>query len=101
MFGTYENFQKLVHWNYETGKSESLLLLVKSGCNINCDVCYFKNQSFEMPKNICEKIIKEFSEANITIFINSGEPWFWWDYTKDFLIPTLNKYGGKYGLYTN
>ena len=101
MFGTYEDFQRLINWDFETGRSESLLFFCNSGCNIKCDICYFNIQKFKMPDNTAEKIISECAKENVTIFVNSGEPWYWWNYTRDFLIPLLNKYGGKYGLYTN
>jgi len=105
MFGTREELSKFFNFNTQDNRF-CCILQISHKCNIRCSCCYNKllrdnaNDNLLKPEAL-EKIIKYCTPKNIPMYTGVGEPFFWWDYTKNILVPMLNKYNSKYVISTN
>jgi len=106
MFGTREELTDLFNFNTSNNKF-CCILQISNKCNIRCSCCYneflrnLSNADEILRPEVLEKIIKTCVERDIPMYTGVGEPFAWWEYTRDILIPMLNKYNSKYIISTN
>lgn len=83
-----------------------VILTCSYDCNIRCDCCFLNPVKPFMGKRMLqkwalEKVVKWAVEHNYPMYTGSGEPFFWWDYTRDILLPVVKEYGGKLMMSSN
>ena len=75
-------------------------------CNIQCEHCLITEKirtdfPGRIPDDIAERLIMEAGKNNLAVYPVSGDPWCWYDYLKNFLLPMCEKYNTRRLISTN